>query len=216
MQETKQRIIKLLNSNGPMATGELSAILGISSTAVRRHLTTLEAQDVVCFKTEQRGMGRPSFVYELLDSRPALFRQSFSDFVNSVLKELKQWDQDGEPDELIDRHQSRRHEQYKKLTEGETLTDRVACLARLMESEGRITTWQQLRDNRFILREHNCAYDRLNGKSEYACQCEVSLLRATLKANVRRVGHIPDGDVACVYEIEDSHNSKVAEVLGLR
>jgi hypothetical protein len=27
-------------------------------------------------------------------------------------------------------------------------------------------------------------------------------LRDTLQASVKRIGHIPDGDIACVYEIE--------------
>jgi predicted ArsR family transcriptional regulator len=135
-----------------------------------------------------------------------VFRQSFTDFVNTVLLELKEWDGEKGPDELFDRHQSKRQEQYLKSTEGETLTDRVACLARLMESEGRMTTWQQLRKDRFILREHNCPFHRLKEQFDYPCRCEVSLLRQSLQANVTRVSHIRDGDVACVYEIEGTEN----------
>ena len=206
MKTTKKRIIKLLNVNGKMTTDELSGILGISSTAVRRHLTTLEARGLVCYRTEQRGMGRPSFIYELKGNGPSVFRQSFTDFVNTVLLEMKEWDGEKGPDELFDRHQSKRQEQYLKSTEGETLTDRVACLARLMESEGRMTTWQQLRKDRFILREHNCPFHRLKEQFDYPCRCEVSLLRQSLQANVTRVSHIRDGDVACVYEIEGTEN----------
>ena len=86
------------------------------------------------------------------------------------------------------------------------LYDRVACLARLMESEGRIATWQQLDENRFILREHNCPFHRLNGRFDHPCRREVSLLERTLQADVQRVNHIMQGDVACVYRIECSGN----------
>jgi predicted ArsR family transcriptional regulator len=208
MQETKRRIIRLLKMNGGLTTGELSGMLGISATAVRRHLETLEAQDLACHKTEQRGMGRPSFIYELTDSATGVFPQSYAAFVTSVLQDLVELDGDKKPNELFNRRQERRHRQYTTLTQGETLIDRVASLARLMESEGRMTTWQQLDENRFILREHNCPFHWLAEKLDHPCQCEIFLLREALKAKVKRVNHILKGDVACVYEIEGQVNGK--------
>ena len=89
--------------------------------------------------------------------------------------------------------------------------DRVACLARLMESEGRMATWQQLNEERFILREHNCPFHRFDGDFDYPCRWEKSLLERTLQANVTRLGHIRQGDVACVYEIEGPVDGKLIE-----
>lgn len=206
MQQTKKKIVKLLSSNGGLTTGDLSGVLGISTTAVRRHLTALEAQNVVNHKIEQRGMGRPSFVFELTDNVPAVFNQSFTAFVDSLLSELEGLDQGKTPNALFDKRQAGRHQKYIDLTKGESLTDRVACLARLMESEGRITTWQQLDENYFILREHNCPFHRLNRTFDHPCHREVSLLQKTLKADVERVNHIMRGDVACVYRIECQGN----------
>jgi predicted ArsR family transcriptional regulator len=206
MQETRQRIIRLLKSNGGLTTGELSDIVGISATAVRRHLTKLEAEDLVCHRAEQRGMGRPSFVYELTESTPNVFRQTFTDFVNSVLRDLDGLDGYLEPDEFFNQRQQVRHQKYVALTKGDTLPARIASLARLMESEGRMTTWQQVNENQFILRAHNCPFYRLNGKLKDACHCEMSLLGTALRAKVDRVNHILKGDVACVYTIDDQRN----------
>lgn len=208
MQQTKQKIIKSLKTNGGLTAGELSAMLGISATAVRRHLTTLEARNLICHRSEQRGMGRPSFVYELPDSYAKVFDQSLTAFVNSVVQELDESDGNKRPDSVFNRRQAKRHKQYLRLTTGETLTDRVACLARLMESEGRITTWQQVNETRFILRQHNCPFYRLNGRFDPPCRREISLLQKTLKADVQRVNHILKGDVACVYLIEGQRNGK--------
>jgi predicted ArsR family transcriptional regulator len=211
MQATKQEIIRLLKMNGGLTTSELTDMLGISATAVRRHLNALEAQGLTCHRIEQRGMGRPSFIYDLKANAADAFTQSYVAFATSILQDLVEMEGDKKPEELFNRRQGRRHQQYITLTEGETLSDRVASLARLMESEGRMTTWQQLDENRFILREHNCPFYRLTEKLDYPCRCEISLLRETLKAKVKRVNHILKGDVACVYKIESRGNGKPIE-----
>jgi predicted ArsR family transcriptional regulator len=202
MQDTKQRILTFLKMNGGLTTGDLSNMLGISATAVRRHLNTLEAQNLVSHRTEQRGMGRPSFVYELTAGASNVFPQSYAAFATEVLQELLDMDGNEKLDELFDRRQEKRRQQYVSRTEGQTLSDRVASLARLLEGEGRMTTWEQLDDGRFILREHNCPILKVAREFDHPCRCEIDLLRDTLEANVERVNHIPDGDIACVYEIQ--------------
>jgi predicted ArsR family transcriptional regulator len=206
MKKTKQRVIRLLKRNGGLTTGELSELLNISATAVRRHLKTLESEDLIRYKTVQRGMGRPSYVYELADRTPDLFSQNYTAFANTLLQEFTELDEHKNPYELFDQRQAPRKKKYIKLTKGETLTDRVASLAQLMESEGRMTTWQQVDDDCFILREHNCPLYQLAGRFDHPCQCEIALLKKALKAHVTRVGHIAKGDVACVYEIASREN----------
>jgi predicted ArsR family transcriptional regulator len=206
MQTTRKKIIRLLKRNGGLTTDELSRTLGISTTAVRRHLRTLEIEEMVGHRTEQRGMGRPSYVYEVTDNAPEVFAQSYSTFAKSIIEELADLDGIKRPAEWFDQRQEKRQRQYITLTKGSTLSDRVTSLARLMESEGRITTWQQLNENQFILREHNCPLQRLARKFDHPCRCEISLLKKTLKAQVKRVNHILNGDVACVYLIEGPEN----------
>jgi predicted ArsR family transcriptional regulator len=208
MQTTRQRIIQLLGRNSGLTTGELGDMLNISSTAVRRHLSALEAQRTVFHKVEQRGMGRPSYVYKMADSAPEVFPQSYTAFANSVLQKLSELEEEKTPEELFNALQEKRQRQYITKTKGETLSDRVASLARLMEREGRMTTWQQVEGERFVLREHNCPFHRLNGSSEYFCRCELALLQTTLQAEVQRVSHILAGDVACAFVIQGHSNGK--------
>lgn len=212
MQPTRQRIVTLLRRNGGLTISELSEMLGVSATAVRRHLKALEAEGVACHRPEQRGAGRPSFVYELKNNGPNVFKQSYVTFVDAIIQELHEMEGHKAPDEVFDTRQAERRQHYLKRTEGETLTDRVASLARLMESEGRITTWQQMSDQCFVLREHNCPFHRFNGGFDYACHREQSLLEKALQADVRRVNHILNGDVACAYEISGKANGNSVKV----
>ncbi len=202
MQDTKQRILTLLKMNGGLTTKDLSDMLNISATAVRRHLNSLEVQSLVAHQTEQRGMGRPSFVYELAAGASNVFPQSYAAFATEILENLLELDGTEKLNELFQRGQDKRRQQYMSRTRGKTLSERVASLAQLLEGEGRMTTWEQLDDGRFILREHNCPILKVAEKFDHPCRCEISLLRETLQAKVKRVNHIPDGDIACVYEIE--------------
>lgn len=202
MQDTKQKILSLLKMNGGLTTSELSDMLDISATAVRRHLNTLEAQSLVSHRTEQRGMGRPSFIYELTASASNVFPQSYAAFATDILEDLLEMDGPEKLDLLFQQRQEKRRRQYVSRATGETLAERVASLARLLDGEGRMTTWQQLEDGRFILREHNCPILKVAKKFDQPCRCEIDLLQDTLQASVKRIGHIPDGDIACVYEIQ--------------
>lgn len=201
MQDTKQRILTLLKVNGGLTTSDLSSMLGISATAVRRHLNTLEAQDLISHRTEQRGMGRPSFIYELTDGASSIFPQSYAAFATSLLQDIVDLDGADKLDDLFERRQEKRRKEYLLRTGGDTLSERVASLARLLESEGRMTTWEKLDDSRFILREHNCPILRVAEKFDQPCRCEISLFREVLQADIKRINHIPEGDIACVYEI---------------
>jgi predicted ArsR family transcriptional regulator len=202
MQDTKQKILSLLKMNGGLTTSELSDMLDISATAVRRHLNTLEAQSLVSHQAEQRGMGRPSFIYELTAGASNVFPQSYAAFATDVLEDLLEMDGPEKLDMLFQQRQEKRRRQYVSRATGETLSERVASLARLLDGEGRMTTWQQMDDGRFILREHNCPILKVAKKFDQPCRCEIDLLQDTLQASVKRIGHIPDGDIACVYEIQ--------------
>lgn len=208
MQDTKQRILTLLKMNGGLTTSDLSDMLGISATAVRRHLNTLEDQGLILHRTEQRGMGRPSFIYELAAAASNVFPQSYAAFANNILQNLMELDGPEKLNELFDRQQEGRRQQYISHIDGETLSDRVASLARLLESEGRMTTWEQVNEHQFILREHNCPILKVAQQFDHPCWCEISLFREILQAKVKRVNHIPDGDIACVYTIESQKDER--------
>jgi predicted ArsR family transcriptional regulator len=211
MQDTKQRILTLLKMNGGLTTSELGGMLEISATAVRRHLNTLEAQALIAHGTEQRGMGRPSFVYELTADASNVFPQSYAVFAATLLRDLVDLDGEEKLEELFNRGQEKRRQQYLTQVNGNTLSERVASLARLLESEGRMTTWEKLGEGEYILREHNCPILKIAEKFEQPCRCEIALFREILQAKVERTGHIPDGDIACVYKIEEWDDADQAE-----
>ena len=201
MQDTKQKILTLLKINGGLTTSHLGDALDISATAVRRHLNTLEAQGLIAHRTEQRGMGRPSFVYELTAGASQVFPQSYAAFATNIMEDLIELEGTEKLDELFCRRQEKRRQRLVAQMSGDSLSERIASLAQILEAEGRMTTWEQLSDQKFLLREHNCPILKVAERFEQPCDCEISLFRELLQADIERIAHIPDGDIACVYEI---------------
>jgi predicted ArsR family transcriptional regulator len=156
-------------------------------------------------------MGRPSFIYDLTAGASNAFPQSYAAFATGILQDLAELNGHEKLDQLFQRHYEKRRQRYRSQVGGETLSDRVASLARVLEDEGRMTTWEQFGERQFILREHNCPILQVAEIFDQTCQCEIDLFRELLQARITRVGHIPDGDIACVYEIEAQDNYHTAE-----
>lgn len=61
---TRQQILTLLKRSGPGLTADdLAQQLRISAVAVRKHLATLEREDLVMAELQRRPMGRPTYRY---------------------------------------------------------------------------------------------------------------------------------------------------------
>jgi predicted ArsR family transcriptional regulator len=197
----RKRILTLLEASNGLTASELGEKLNTSATAIRRHMKVLEEQHLVAHEKEQRGVGRPSYVYRLDSAVPSLAIQSYDAFVQSILEEADRVDCQADLYELFRERQARRYETHINQNSGETLQERVAVLARLLEWDGRLTSWQQVDDGRYILRQHNCPLQQIARGFRPACRCELHMFREILQTEIQRLDHIVDGGVACVYEI---------------
>ena len=62
------KILAYLQRHGEATVKQLEELLGISTTAVREHLTHLEAKNLVTTKLVRRGPGRPHALYFLTNT----------------------------------------------------------------------------------------------------------------------------------------------------
>ena len=61
VQGSPRRLLVALKRAGSLTARELGDQLGLSSNAIRHHLKELEAEGVVRYRREQRGVGAPTF-----------------------------------------------------------------------------------------------------------------------------------------------------------
>jgi predicted ArsR family transcriptional regulator len=84
---TRGRIITLLRRSS-RTVDELAQTLDLTHTAVRAHLAALERDGLVQQRSERRGSGKPSSVYDLAPTAEYLFPKSYGQLLYQLLEVL--------------------------------------------------------------------------------------------------------------------------------
>lgn len=201
MPTTRRRIMTLLKENEQLTADELADHLGISSVAVRRHLTKLEGDGLVTYEEIQRGMGRPSFVYKLGEAATSFFPRRYEELATMVLETIRDMYGTEAIDAVFKMRSAHLLESYRRKVDGDTLDKRLDQLTRLRESDGYMSTWEKVDDEIFVLREANCPIIHVAEGCDSACSHDHALLEGLLNADVVRKKHLLQGDGACLYEV---------------
>jgi iron-sulfur cluster biosynthesis transcriptional regulator SufR len=208
MPLTRRRILMLLKEEGDLTADELASLLGISAVAVRRHLTKLESDQMVTYQEVQRGMGRPSFVYQLGEAAESFFPRRYEELAVNVLETIQELYGQEAIDAIFRMRTSHMIENYRRNVNGKTLNTRLDQLTKLREADGYMSTWEPAANETFILREANCPIYHVAEGCNTACDHDLALLVDLLDADVVRTGHLARGDGACCYEIRPKTRSE--------
>lgn len=202
-QGTRRRLLELLKRAGAMTADELAEELEITSMGVRQHLQTLERDGLVTHDCEQRGMGRPCNVYQLTDDGDELFPRTYAQMANALLGAARQLDGESGVNRLLEARNEKLEAQYQGRMADKGFAERVGELARIRTEEGYMADWEQLDEDTFVLREHNCAICQIAKQCTQACAYELKLFQKVFgDATVRRETHMIQGDSTCTYVIE--------------
>lgn len=201
MPTTRRRILTLLKEKGELTADELAETLGISSVAVRRHLTKLESDQLVKYEEVQRGMGRPSFVYQLGEAAASFFPRRYEELASTVLETINELYGVEAVDAIFRLRSEHLIKTYRHRVNGASLDKRLDQLTQLREADGYMSTWEADSDGTFILREANCPIIHVAESCDSACNYDQNLLESLLDAEVVRTGHLARGDGACIYQV---------------
>jgi predicted ArsR family transcriptional regulator len=199
---TRRQILDLLKRRGGMTAKELGEALGITSMAVRRHLSALERDDLIAATTVRRPMGRPTYVYALTPSADDLFPKNYPQMLLSVLEDIKALDGEEKIDRLFQRREDRMYDACAPRMEGKDLEARAYEVARIFEEDGHLTDCERGQPGCFRLTWHNCDIHKISERFPQACDHEEKLLKRLLDADVVRVQHQAKGDPCCAYRIK--------------
>jgi DeoR family suf operon transcriptional repressor len=196
-------LVQALKHAGEATAEELAARLGVTVSAVRQQLDGLAADGLVAWRPLARGRGRPTHLYRLTRAAEPLFPKAYGGLTNELLGYVA----DADPslvDGIFDRRRQRRLEaaQARLAIAGESLATRVAELARILDEDGYLASFEPLPDGTFRIVEHNCAVLDVAERYGQACSSEIAFLRQALPdARVDRVSHMIAGAHACAYVV---------------
>ncbi len=204
---TRRRILIALKERGGMTADELAEKLGISSVAVRRHLTNLERDGLVDHEQMQRGMGRPSYVYQLTETAHHIFPHNYDQIASYFLEAIQELFGQQAVQRIFEHRTQELAESYRPQVNGEYLPDRLEQLTRLREAEGYMPAWEEQEDGTFVLRQYHCPILHVAEGCSEACAHELSLFVDLLDAEVTRQNHQVTGDAECSYQIRPKQES---------
>src|SRR2546426_2310424 len=72
----------------PLTAKQLAEKLGVSANAIRHHLKELEAEGLVAYGREHRGVGAPTFAYRLSGAGEALFPRRYEETLTELLQRV--------------------------------------------------------------------------------------------------------------------------------
>src|SRR2546430_12496428 len=82
------KVLLELKRAQPLTAKELAEKLHVSPNAIRHHLKELEAEQLIAYGREQRGVGAPTFAYRLSPEGESLFPRHYERALTDVLERL--------------------------------------------------------------------------------------------------------------------------------
>lgn len=194
-----------------MTADELARQVGISQVAVRQHLASLEAENVITVRVERHGPGRPSHRYMLTPHGDEMFPRHYDTLTNDLLETLLAWLGEETVRQLFARQRERSEQILLPRMQGKSLEARVNELTHIQTENDYMAEIISDDSGSFRLVEYNCPYRAIAHKHpDTCCVAELELFRRLLPdAEVLREHYLPDGAHHCQFLIRPpATNSK--------
>lgn len=194
---TSGRLLELLR-RGPMTVDELAAALGLTRTAVRAQLASLERDDLVEQRGSRRGASKPARVYGVTAHAELLFSRAYVPILTQLLHVLAR-DMSPSVFDSIMREVGREFMATRPVARG-TLRERVEAASSLLNELGGLTEVGE-DDGLYVIRSHGCPLAAATADHPEVCNALESLLSEFVGSRATKCCDRYDR-IRCCFEIE--------------
>ncbi|TKC17099.1 helix-turn-helix transcriptional regulator [Robertmurraya kyonggiensis] len=200
---TKERILDLLKRQGSVTVNELTDHLSISHMAVRKHLDSLQKDNIISSKEIKQPIGRPLQMYLLTDTGDNLFPKNYEGLTLEFLEDMKELYGEDSIQKLFQKREERLTSEYTKRLAKKTNKEKIHEIANIQNEKGYMADVTEIDAQTFELIEYNCPIMAVANEFKTACQCETNLFKKVLGTkDVRRVSCKTDGNDHCKFLIQ--------------
>jgi DeoR family transcriptional regulator, suf operon transcriptional repressor len=192
-------LVALKKAPQALTAKELAEQFGLTPNALRRHLKSLEEQQLVHYRREVRGVGGPVFAYALTRAGEALFPQAYASALTAVLETVRAQQGTEGVAALFRRQWDSLVEEARPQLAALPLAERAQLVAELRTSQGYMAEAVAVSPDEAVIREHHCAIRATAESFPEVCAAEQELLEQLLGVAVQRTEHILNGCHACEY-----------------
>lgn len=196
------KVLKAIQVRGQASIKDLADDLGVTPSAVRMHLTQLQASGAVRADKVREGVGRPYFVYSVTPEAHNLFYKDYGDLAKLLLAEMAATQGPDALQGVLRRISDRLAEMYRDQVGGRDLADRVRAWAELLDQRGVAVEISKSGDG-FVLNEYGCPYRNMAVEHRAVCEMERQVMARLLASGVKLTQCVLDGHRGCRFEIRE-------------
>jgi predicted ArsR family transcriptional regulator len=184
LDSTRGRIVSLLQRSS-LTVDDMASQLGLTSNAIRAHLTAMERDGLVRRVGTRRGTTRPSLVFTLSPEVEQLLSRAYVPLLQQLVRVFARELPEKQMEALLrraGRELADDRSAGRKL--GGSLQSRVALASRLLNEElGALTHVEQ--NGRYVIRGASCPLSALTGKHPSVCLAMESLVSEIVGVRAR-------------------------------
>ena len=199
----KRRLVERLKHVDSASAGELAVEFGLTDTAVRQHLESLQQLGLVRrLEGAAAGRGRPASRWQLTLESGAAFADRHADLSVDLIESIRSSLGEDALDRVIDARAERQTAQYRRKIGNGSVAVKVRRLAEQRTAEG-YDAEVRTDGGDLVLVEHHCPICVAATTCQGICRAELEVFRAALGdgVTVEREQHVLSGDQRCAYRI---------------
>jgi predicted ArsR family transcriptional regulator len=204
---TRGRIARLIMENGPVTAAGLSARLGLTPAAVRRHLDNLLADGMIETRTARtygsRGRGRPARLFAITDAGRSAFVHAYDDLASSALRFLADTAGPSAVAAFARQQIAELERRYRPVVDAAPPQERVKALAAALSADGYAASASSRAGagGGDQLCQHHCPVAHVAAQYPQLCEAETEAFGRLLGTAVQRLATIAHGDGICTTHV---------------
>jgi predicted ArsR family transcriptional regulator len=204
---TRARVARLILEHGPVTAAGLSARLGLTPAAIRRHLDNLLDDGMIETREARyygsRGRGRPARMFAITDAGRSAFEHAYDDLAASALRFLAETAGPDAVAEFARRKTADLERRYRPAIESAPPGRRVQALAEALSADGYAASSgvaPQTAGGEQLC-QHHCPVAHVAAEYPQLCEAETEAFGRLLGTPVQRLATIAHGDGVCTTHV---------------
>jgi predicted ArsR family transcriptional regulator len=198
-------VLDLIKREGPIATEDLAATLGVTAMAVRQHLAGLESEGLAAHETRAGARGRPAKLWQATPAANGRFADSHSALAADLVVQMRKVFGEEGLDKILKLRTAEQEKTYgARVADKRSLKARLDALARIRSQEGYMADVRRDPETGdWLFVENHCPICAAARLCTGLCREELALFNRVLGSDVHveRVSHIVAGANRCAYRV---------------
>lgn len=206
---TREQVLDLVVEKGPVTASVIAKILGLTTAAVRRHITILlESDEIIEHEpglVGKRGRGRPARHYVATEHAHTRLPDGYSELALKALGYLGQVGGDDAVDSFAAARSREIERRYAPIVRaaGSDPRVRAQALADALTQDGYAATLREIAGGGFAVQlcQGHCPIQSVAGDFPQLCDAETKAFSRLLDVHVQRLATLAGGEHVCTTHI---------------